>query len=167
MDMMKRYTPLSLTYSPILSATAPSSPLSCTISLRTSAQSIYRPDPRQDILSGYQRVGLTLSILSTADEIVRILSSGTPQTAKIPSKIFLWLSCSHLRSLLVHLPIAGRAYLYCELDIQRGEDFAGNGQDLSVWQHGVCWSRDIEILSSRSTINECTRLGRRASLTHW
>lgn len=40
-----------------------------------------------------RRSTLTLSSLSTADEIVRILSAGTPQTAKMPSRIFRWLSC--------------------------------------------------------------------------
>lgn len=35
----------------------------------------------------------TLSSLSTADEMVRILSWGTPQTAKTPSRILRWLIC--------------------------------------------------------------------------
>lgn len=36
---------------------------------------------------------VTLSSLSTADEMVRILSVGTPHTAKTPSRIFRWFSC--------------------------------------------------------------------------
>lgn len=35
--------------------------------------------------------GITLSSLSTADEIARVLSAGTPASSKIPSKTLRWL----------------------------------------------------------------------------
>jgi hypothetical protein len=65
--------------SPILSAMAGSSPLSSTISFRTSSQGI-------------------LSSLSTADEMGRSSGSGTPQTWKTPSRILRVLS------LIVYVP---------------------------------------------------------------
>ncbi|KAH3684523.1 hypothetical protein WICPIJ_004494, partial [Wickerhamomyces pijperi] len=65
--------PFNLTYSPILSAVSSVCPFSSTISFLTASQG-------------------DLSSLSTAEEIFLTSSSLTPQTLKIPSKIFLWLS---------------------------------------------------------------------------
>lgn len=87
--------PLRTTYSPILSATAPSRPFSSTISRRTSdqgdcTQTLQRSEEsvtRQKAGSG-EDGGLTLSSLSTAEEMARVDASGTPQREKIPSRIF-------------------------------------------------------------------------------
>jgi hypothetical protein len=48
--------------------------------------------PATIIASQTSRVGHTLSNLSTADEIVRNFSAGTPHTSNIPSSIFLWFT---------------------------------------------------------------------------
>ena len=61
--------PFCTTYSPIRSATAASRPFSSVISRRTSSHG-------------------DLSSLSTADDMVRSLSVGTPHTWNMPSNIF-------------------------------------------------------------------------------
>ena len=110
--------PLCFTYSPILSAEAGSRPFSSVISRFTSDHGDYpqgsaRIDNRHVVLA-------TLSNLSTADDIGRIFSGGTPQTSNIPSRIFLWLICAPLhwlrtdsrvskeRTLIANSPISSR-----------------------------------------------------------
>ena len=58
----------------------------------------------------------TLSNLSTADDIARILSGGTPHSSKIPSNNFLWLICGRtLRPVLHDQVDQVNACLYSEI----------------------------------------------------
>jgi hypothetical protein len=102
-----------------------------------------------------------LSSLSTAEEMVRILSFGTPASSKIPSRIFRWLSC------------AGVSFAGCEkrrthldgkvANVECVQGFDEDAKDFRVGHHGVKVSGDIKVLLSRSApfVSPALRL------THW
>lgn len=93
---------------------------------------------------------LTLSSLSTAEDIVRILSVGTPHTWKIPSRIFLWLIFR------VRIQVSGTKkkpgskeppHLDGEFaDVERGECLTDDHEDFRVGEHGVEDACYVEIL---------------------
>lgn len=94
---------------------------------------------------------LTLSSLSTADEIVRILSAGTPQTAKMPSRIFRWFSCEPARrvnTLRASKNNPSPPHLDGKVtDLELLEDFASDGEAFRVRQHRVVDAGNIEVLT--------------------
>jgi hypothetical protein len=110
-----------------------------------------QPIQSVDLLLLYERIGwVTLSSLSTALEIALVLSLGTPQIAKIPSRILRWLSYwgSGLRfSISAHVYTTSETHFDCIFAYtQLVQDFASNTQDFRVGNHGVISTSDVEIL---------------------
>lgn len=85
-ECVRNVLPFLLTYSPILSAIDGSRPFSSVISFFTSVQGSCKKG--HEVGKSIAVIGFTLSNLSTAEEIARIFSGGTPHTWKIPSSSF-------------------------------------------------------------------------------
>lgn len=132
------HIPLSFTYSPIRSATAGSRPFSSVISRRTSDHG-------------------DLSSLSTALEIVRILSAGTPHNEKMPSSSLRWLSCFRKQSngsVSTSDDIGSSnatTYLDCEtFHSKRVEGLAQDAQHFCIRDHRIIDTRNIKVLGEGS-----------------
>ena len=148
--------PLCFTYSPILSAVAGSRPFSSVISFLTSDQG--NCPWGQHGKTSRMSYKVTLSNLSTADDIGRIFSGGTPQTSKTPSKIFLWLIyvqykqfCmdsrrSNRRTLMVNSPTSSRVKIvHSKLSNSASGIIVSHWPEISKSCHESIHSRTLDV----------------------
>lgn len=97
----------------------------------------------------------TLSSLSTVEQMVRNLSSGTPHTANIPSRMRLSLTWKWRTRLQQWSPLKmdhpSKLPHVTHFDVevskvQLTEDFVDNLQTLCIWNHGIILPCNIKIL---------------------